>query len=69
LEDLVTSAWGFAAMIVIVLGSVVRELVGLWRLAMRYEAVARLVERAEPGTVIQDSDTATRVTVGGGPSV
>jgi uncharacterized membrane protein YcjF (UPF0283 family) len=69
LEDLVTSVWAFAAMITIVLGSVVRELVGLRRLAMRHEAIARLAEQAVPGTVIQDSDTATRVTVGGGPSV
>jgi len=72
----VTSAWGFAAVVAVVLGSVARELVRLRRLAVRHEAIARLTVQAAPGTVIQDSDqdgTATRIFVGypggAGPAV
>jgi len=47
----VTSAWGFAAVVAVVLGSVARELVRLRRLAVRQEAIARLTVQAAPGTV------------------
>lgn len=62
-----TTAWGLAAVSIIMVGSVVRDLIGLRRFAIRHETISRLVEQAGPGTIIHDQDrdgTATRIAVG-----
>lgn len=62
-----TTAWGLAAVSIIMVGSVVRDLIGLRRFAIRHESISRLVAQAGPGTTIHDQDragTATRIAVG-----
>lgn len=51
-----TSAWGLAGVFAIVVGSVVRELIGLRRSTIRHVAISRLVARARPGTIVHDQD-------------
>jgi hypothetical protein len=48
--------WGFAAVLAVVAGAAVRELIELRRFTIRYSTLLRLSARAAPGTVIRDQD-------------